>query len=103
MSESFDGLGGDTRRRVWMSSLAVAVRPGESEKTVEKLVKILPLLATYAEARTTIATVSATDAAVCGETAAANSPHRSGLRRGGQPQAASSLLTMRERPPCLAA
>ena len=49
MSESFDGLGGDTRRRVWMSSLAVAVRPGESEKTVEKLVKILPLLATYAD------------------------------------------------------
>lgn len=49
MSDTFDGLGGDTRRRVWMSSLAVAVRPGESEKTVEKLVKMLPLLAHYAD------------------------------------------------------
>jgi hypothetical protein len=49
MSEMFDGLGGDTRRRVWLSSLAVAVRPGESEKTVEKLVKMLPLLAHFAD------------------------------------------------------
>jgi hypothetical protein len=49
MSEMFDGLGGDTRRRVWLSSLAVAVRPGESEKTVEKLVKMLPLLAAYSD------------------------------------------------------
>lgn len=49
MSGTFEGLGGDVRRRVWMSALAIAVRPAESEKTVDRLIKILPLLASFSD------------------------------------------------------